>query len=170
MSTDPTAIYIDAYGQRSPFKRRMRGYAVWGHTPFDVPFISHVEGNLFQGGCENGLVLPDLFEHVASLYPWERYTVEHELKSFREFWLYDSVDISSPGELADIVDYVHGRAEDGPTLVHCQAGLNRSALIASLVLVKRGRTPEDAIALLREKRSPAVLCNTVFEEYVLRQS
>ncbi len=44
------------------------------------------------------------------------------------------------------------------TLVHCQAGLNRSGLLVALALI-RGvpdyyQRPDDAIKLLREKRSP----------------
>jgi len=63
---------------------------------------------------------------------------------------------------------VNACREDGPTLVHCQAGLNRSSLVAARALVLGGMTADDAIALIREKRSPACLCNPAFERW-LRQ-
>jgi protein-tyrosine phosphatase len=45
--------------------------------------------------------------------------------------------------------------------------LNRSALVAGMALILDGWKPADAIALLREKRSPAVLCNPAFEQWLL---
>jgi protein-tyrosine phosphatase len=44
-------------------------------------------------------------------------------------------------------------------------GLNRSALIAGLVLTYLGMKGEDAVALLREKR-PAALFNENFTAYL----
>jgi protein-tyrosine phosphatase len=56
---------------------------------------------------------------------------------------------------------------EGPTLVHCQAGLNRSSLVAGASLILGGRfTPDEAIDYLRANRSKAVLCNQSFEEYL----
>jgi protein-tyrosine phosphatase len=52
--------------------------------------------------------------------------------------------------------------EKGKTLVHCQAGLNRSGLVAAVALMKLGRTADEAIKLLRDSRSPMVLCNDTF--------
>mgnify|MGYP001561544085 FL=1 len=64
---------------------------------------------------------------------------------------------------------VNGFAKRGPTLVHCQAGLNRSGLVAANALRLRGMPASEAIALLRRQRSPAVLCNSAFEEWLLRR-
>jgi hypothetical protein len=36
--------------------------------------------------------------------------------------------------------------------VHCQAGMNRSALVVARVLMERGLSAEEAIALVRERR------------------
>ncbi len=51
--------------------------------------------------------------------------------------------------------------------MHCQAGINRSGLVTALALVEEGMKAVDAIALLRAKRSPAVLCNRAFEQWLL---
>jgi len=50
-------------------------------------------------------------------------------------------------------------------LVHCGMGLNRSALVAGLVLIYLGMRGEDAVALLREKR-PGALFNENFASYL----
>jgi protein-tyrosine phosphatase len=50
-------------------------------------------------------------------------------------------------------------------LAHCGIGLNRSALVAGLVLTYLGMKGEDAVALLREKR-PGALFNENFAAYL----
>jgi protein-tyrosine phosphatase len=54
----------------------------------------------------------------------------------------------------------------GPTLVHCQAGLNRSSLVVVRALVLDGMDVDTAIAVVREKRSPVCLCNPSFESWL----
>jgi len=54
-------------------------------------------------------------------------------------------------------------------LAHCGMGLNRSALVAGLVLTYLGMKGEDAVALLREKR-PGALFNEKFAAYLASQS
>jgi protein-tyrosine phosphatase len=51
-------------------------------------------------------------------------------------------------------------------LIRCQAGWNRSGLIAALVVMLNGETAEDAITLLRENRSPYALCNPDFVDWL----
>lgn len=161
MSSDPTAIDINF----DPRARRMEGYAVHGNTPFSVPFMSEIEPNLWTGGCTDGLILPTEIEHLVSLYPWEKYRVVHAIKSVLTVRLYDSLE-QALDQVDDIARWVNGRRAEGPTLVHCQAGLNRSGLVTARALMLSGATADEAIALLREKRSPAVLCNEAFEAYL----
>lgn len=160
---DPTAFSIDF----DPETRRMRGVAIHGDTPFDVPFISKITDNLYQGGCENGLVLPRHIKHLVSLYPWEEYDVHHALQSKVSVRLYDSLDGPDREQMVALANWINVCRKTGPVLVHCQAGLNRSGLLAGLALVLDGVLPVYAIEMLRETRSPAVLCNPVFEEWLL---
>lgn len=163
MVNDPTAIDIDF----NPLTQRMRGVARHGNVPFDVPFISHIKDNLYQGGCETGLILPRNIKHLISLYPWERYIVAHDLDSELYFRMYDDVNQGFK-QVYELALYVLERAQTGPVLLHCQAGLNRSALVAATALhLYDGRGGEAAIDLLRTQRSPAVLCNPAFEKWVL---
>lgn len=163
MSSDPTRINL-AY---DPLTQRLSGVAIHGDTPFNVPYISHIDGNLYTGGCSDGLLLPDSIEHVISLYPWESYKIRHELSSLTQVMVYDEEpDIALFKGLAQ---WAVACVDDGATLIHCQAGLNRSAFLAALVLIKRGMKASEAVALLREKRSSAVLCNPYMAKYLLGQ-
>jgi protein-tyrosine phosphatase len=162
MNHDPTAIAIDF----DPQQQRMRGVAVHGDKDFDVPFISHIDGNLWTGGCTTRLILPRHIEHVVSLYPWEAYRVQHELRSFTSVRMYDSAGDVDIEQVVSVARWVNECLRTGPTLVHCQAGLNRSGMVAAAALILGGRTPSQAIDLLREKRSDAVLCNSTFEAFL----
>jgi protein-tyrosine phosphatase len=51
-------------------------------------------------------------------------------------------------------------------LSHCGMGFNRSALVAGLILVQLGRTGDEAVGLLRQRR-PGALFNETFAAYLL---
>jgi hypothetical protein len=146
---------------------RIEGIARMGDTPFDCPIISQIDGNLWSGGCPP-VELPAYFRFVVNLYPWGRYPVA-EGTTVLVATLYDSEDVPEPELLVVLADYINAVRKIGPTLVHCQAGLNRSGLLTGLALVRAGMTPDAAITLLRERRSPAVLCNPAFETWLRKQ-
>jgi hypothetical protein len=161
MSIDPSRIDIAV----DPQLQRMSGISAHGLMEFDVPFISEIAENLWLGGCEDGLVLPRFVGHLVSLYPWEQYTVRHELHSRLEVRMYDQAD-QAMDQVDAIAMWVNTCRLTEPTLVHCQAGLNRSSLVAARALVLDGMTADEAISLIREKRSPACLCNPAFERWL----
>jgi protein-tyrosine phosphatase len=76
--------------------------------------------------------------------------------------MYDSEDGVVFEDLVTASDAVLDGLKKGPTLVHCQAGLNRSGLVAAFTLMRMGFTAQDAIDLLRNSRSPMVLSNETF--------
>ena len=145
------------------------GIAREGNTPFECDLISHVKDNLWQGGCINGVSLNGVFKHIISLYPWEVYNPGGDLDSMISVRLYDGPTVPDEKQLYILAEWINNCKSHGPTLVHCQAGLNRSGLLTGLSLVLDGMTPNDAIALLRSSRSPAVLCNKKFESWLLAQ-
>ena len=146
----------------------IEGIAIHGNTPFRADLISHITGNLWTGGCINGVRLPDDFKAVVSLYPWEKYTLGPDTVRV-EHRLYDSTEVPDVEQMFQVARQVRDFYAAGKTLVHCQAGLNRSGLIAGLALVYDGCDPQWVVNLLREKRSPAVLCNRAFERWLLAQ-
>jgi protein-tyrosine phosphatase len=120
-----------------------------------------------MGGCRDDLILPPHIKHLVSLYPWESYRVTHDLDSFTQVKAYDAAVEPLVPILDGLASWVVACLRSGHTLIHCQAGLNRSGLVAALALIKMGRSAKDAIAILREKRSPFVLCNPSFERWLL---
>jgi len=173
INEDPTKIVLQTNikEELDPTIQRMSGVATHGMTPFDVPFISQIEGNLWQGGCQTGLQLPHFIKHIISLYPWEAYRINHDIDTQVYIKMYDSIE-QSMEQVDAIANLINICVKDGPTLVHCQAGLNRSGLVAARSLMLRDDewdrmyTAEEAIALLRSTRSPAVLCNPAFESHL----
>ena len=146
------------------------GYAAWGNTRFDTTLISHIEGNLYVGGCIDGVVLPDDFEFVLSLYPWEKYQIGPNTTRL-EFTMYDDA-ISDEYVLGDIAMRGAEMLSKGKTLIHCQAGLNRSVLVSVLALnidtFSPALTKAAALDLIREMRSPACCCNPYYQDFLLR--
>lgn len=160
VATDLESHHIEGYA----IAAQQRGIP----SHFDIPIISHITGNLWMGGCKDYLQLPYYFDYVVSLYPWEKYRLFPHTER-QEYELFDSAEIPDVGQLFSIASTVSRMMKEGNTLVHCQAGLNRSGLISALTLMQEGRTAQEAIDLLRFKRSPLVLCNQTFEQWLLGQ-
>lgn len=71
--------------------------------------------------------------------------------------------------LENFLAAVHKLTSTGSSYWHCYAGLNRSGFaLAAYLHLYHNHKISDAIDLLREKRSPLVLCNSHFEG-MLRQ-
>lgn len=151
LKADLATHHIEGYAREDPTQ-----------THFDVPLFSHVEGNLYQGGCIGGVNLRGYFDHIFSLYPWERYNPGKQLKTFVEVELYDGPTVPDEAQLIQLATMINFCKAKGRTLVHCQAGLNRSGLLTGLSLVLDGMDPSAAIRLLRDSRCEQVLCNRKF--------
>lgn len=80
--------------------------------------------------------------------------------------------LDDPGDVDEArllvaVEEVERHLADGPTLVRCRVGLNRSALVAACVLRRATGEPGPVILdHLRDLRGPDVLCNPAFAAYV----
>lgn len=143
----------------------IEGFAVQGGGHFSAPLISHVKGNLWQGGCIGGVKLPDDFKFVLSLYKWEEYKLGPDTERFT-VEMYDSRGGVDEQQLVELANMVNENLKFGKVLVHCQAGLNRSGMVAALSMMLDGLTADEAINLLRQSRSPMVLCNPTFEKFL----
>ena len=110
----------------------------------------------------------EVFDSVYTLYA-DAEPVGWFVKEVR-LGFYDSAmnDFDPETELVDIVKMAHKDWKSGKrVLIRCQAGLNRSGIVMALVLIRDGYSPEEAITVMREKRSEAVLCNRHFVDYLL---
>jgi Dual specificity phosphatase, catalytic domain len=106
------------------------------------------------------------FDSVATLY-----ASAHPFSwgvSERRFGFPDSaLDAKNLPEIHAISEWVHSEWKQGKrVLARCQAGWNRSGIILALVLMLDGYKAEDAIALIRARRSPNALCNKDFVAYL----
>lgn len=145
----------------------IEGYLHTGER-LSVPLISHIVEGLYVGGCVNGVDLGSTFDRIVSLYKWERYAYDFTKTELYEFTMYDS-----SGEVdGTTVELAANAALDAlergdKVLVHCQAGINRSNLVAAVVLMRLlDISANDAITMLREGRSHLVLANKTFENYL----
>jgi protein-tyrosine phosphatase len=158
MSTEPLADLTSHH---------IEGIARMGNKPFRVTLFSHIKDNLYTGGCPVQEA-PEVFKFIVCLYPWEPYEIhDHQMQT--SIKLYDHGETPDVETVYILARHVLECCKAGPTLVHCQAGLNRSALVAGLSLILGGMDPAEAIKLLREKRCDAVLCNAHFERWLLEQ-
>lgn len=159
---DPTVYPIEGYAYAA-----MERYGDEGKARFSCPAITQINDNLWTGGCLDGVQLPEDFDYVVSLYPWGKWGIGENTQRI-EWEMFDSVEqaLDAVDERAETVNTLRAM---GKTLVHCQAGLNRSGIITAraLMLGPEKLTAREAIDLLREKRSELVLCNEQFEEWLL---
>ena len=117
---------------------------------------------------EEGNAFPhDFFDVVLSLTNQPGY----EPADGTDFHVYRIADADlDPGHHSKL-DYLAERVETDvrsgkKVLVRCQAGINRSALVAGLTLLRMGLTVDEALAWMREARSPYVLMNRSFVAYL----
>ena len=143
---------------------------------------TEVAPNLWQGGTddddvvgirvievdEEPRVTSQDFDTVVTLHAWSN-PADWGVKELR-YPFHDGVvgeDIS-PEDLFFLAKYVDDELKAGKrVLVRCLAGLNRSGLVNTLVLVRQGYTVEQALETLRSIRSEWVMCNEDFEKWLL---
>lgn len=137
---------------------------------------SEVVGGLFVGGHDHrpeqdgprlDVVVADEFDLVISLYERDSCGpadgVLHVYLRLPDGHL-------TPRELRDVrtlADWAAEAVRDGRrVLCRCQAGLNRSSLVAALAMVRLGYQPDAAVEQIRLRRSPHALFNEHFQRYI----
>lgn len=150
-----------------------------------IPFArdpwNEVIPGLWQGGLDykadpdtwyaDEAIVGDEFDLVISLYR----RIGHGPADGVEHWTGRIPDGVLNGDdralVAEAVDRVLIALEAGKrVLVRCQAGYNRSGLVVALALLALGHTADEAIALIREKRSEWALCNQHFCDYIRQRA
>lgn len=155
---------------------------IQNHTPLGLVNpanpVSEILPGLFQGGTLRHQVIdreqllmkfhedPRQFDAVVTLYAWAApvgYGVEE-----RRFGFPDSGLVPDYVERIEaIADWAYSEWQAGRrVLIRCAAGMNRSGFITALVLMRAGYSADDAIALIRAKRSPLALSNEAFNDHL----
>lgn len=130
-----------------------------------------ISGTLDEDVIQRGkssihLAQPALFDSVVCMYghanPLGYYVRE------QRFGIADAeLKNESKPEIRQLAQWLHSEWRMGKRVAaKCQAGWNRSGLIAALVLLQEGYTADSAIKLIRDKRSPNALCNPHFVAYI----
>jgi hypothetical protein len=147
------------------------------HVPeWPIALWSEVLPGLWQGGTDDadvvheghravGVGITD-FDFAATMYASAN-PVDWFVREMR-FGFYDSyMSDFDTDDLLDIVRVTHRQWKAGNrVLIRCQAGLNRSGLVMTLVLIREGCTAQDAITLIRAQRATMALCNHTFEAWL----
>ena len=108
-----------------------------------------------------------MFDTVISLYAHSQ-PVGWHVKELRYGFGDGPLSLEDDKELNNIADWAFQEFRSGKKLgVRCQLGINRSAYVAAKVLCRLGYEPKEAIALIRDKRSPYALNNKHFEAALL---
>ena len=108
-----------------------------------------------------------MFDTVISLYAYSQ-PVGWNCKEIRYGFGDGPLSPEDDKELDKIADWAYQEFLSGKKLgVRCMLGINRSAYVAAKILCRLGYEPKEAIALIREKRSPYALNNKHFEAALL---
>ena len=139
--------------------------------------------NLYLGGHlwrdSDGRIRDGRHSGVSSDPSWD-YVVSSHIEGYHEkslpqcdmrLVLFDDTEAGLSEEIwskiGSVVDEVVARwKQSQKILVRCQAGLNRSGMLMSLILMRLGYTADGAIELVRKRRGKDVLVNQAFERYV----
>jgi hypothetical protein len=118
-----------------------------------------------QGDCHPG----DHFDMVVSLHHREgaEWQPTNDAVHLRYSMADADLDPDHHTRLDELASHVEGAVRNGDkVLVRCRAGINRSALVVGLALLKMGWTTGEAVARMRAVRSPYVLFNESFVQYL----
>jgi hypothetical protein len=140
--------------------------------PWDEVFSTPTGGVIHLGGhdCQpsgGSCKVTDQFDVVVSLYSRTGWGPDRGVEHHTHTMIDGDLDPSDHERIHELADRVVEAAEAGKrVLVRCQAGMNRSGLVTALALVKMGWEPDDAMDHMRSQRSPYVLFNESFVDFV----
>ena len=138
-----------------------------------LPLYSEILPGLFMGGTADQDVVDiakplrnlnevQKFDSVVTAYSWAQpmsWYVHENRFSFAD----GPMDEPTFLKIKELAGWLHSEWKLGrKCLSRCAAGWNRSGIILALVLMREGYTADQAIVLIREKRSPNALNNSDF--------
>ena len=152
-----------------------------GNDSTDPPLYSEILPNLWQGGTDDDDLVHKGSGRLPTYSDFKEFDVVVSLSAYSlpMGWMVKEYRFGFPdgptsdeiyAELEKIADYAYLDWKAGKKcLVRCQAGINRSGLVVALILMRDGMSAEDAITLIRKRRSQYALENVHFVEYLKRR-
>lgn len=142
-----------------------------------LPIASEILPNLFISGTMDEDVIQGVnmtpwnftspfFESLVCMYVYANPSGPYVRE--QRFGIADAeLDEAIKPEILRLADWLHAEWKSGKKVAaKCQAGLNRSALIVALVLLKEGFAAVEAIELIRTKRAKQALFNPDFVDFI----
>jgi len=143
---------------------------------------SEIIPSIYIGGTDDldtvnyGKVLPKFedakqFDSVVSLYAYSN-PVGWGIKELRYGFGDGAINQAEVQTIREISDWIAAEYVNGKKVgVRCQAGINRSSLCVALFMIRHlNYKADDAIQLIREKRSPDALFNQDFVDFLKREA
>lgn len=142
-----------------------------------LPLYSEILPRLYIGGTDDRDVIQNPnrldvridcteFESVVTLYAFAN-PKGWQVSEYRYGFPDSKINAIDKSKVRELAAWLHSEWKSGKcTLARCQAGLNRSSLVVALLLLKEGYSAEEAIALIRGKRSSQALFNESFVGFI----
>ncbi len=155
-------------------------YAPVHDIGWDFPLWSEILPCLWLGGTDDNdtietgvdtykprMITKNDFDTVITLYSWAQ-PVDWLVEEVRYGFYYSEISHIDFAAVERAADFAYQAWKSGKrVLIRCQAGINRSSLVMAHVLMKDKYKAREAIDLMREKRSKAVLLNRHFVDYLV---
>ncbi|GAA1826573.1 hypothetical protein ACFFOM_15370 [Microlunatus capsulatus] len=110
---------------------------------------------------------PRPYDAVVTLYAWAQ-PVDWEVEELRYGFGDGNLTRVDLDRVVRAAEWAWQRWYTGDrVLIRCQARLNRCGVVTALVLMLDGHDPQDAVRLIRLRRSPWALCNDDFLDWLL---
>ena len=150
----------------------------WDEGDDGIPLNSLISERLWQGGTDDEQTTFRGSKRLAAFNdakPFDSVVTlsAHSLpmgwlvKEFRYGFNDGPLDPITIPEIEAVATWAFAQWKSGDrVLIRCQAGMNRSSLVTALILMHDGKSADQAIELIRERRSPDILSNTHFVEYL----
>jgi protein-tyrosine phosphatase len=141
---------------------------------FNVPWPhdgwSEIIPGLHQGGIytiTSDVVIDREFDLVVSLHSSYGFGPHEDVEHIRLLLPDDTLLEGEKRQVREVAKRIVSALKDNKrVLVRCAAGYNRSGLVVASVLMAMGKTADETIELIRERRSKFALCNPIFVKYI----
>ena len=150
----------------------------WDEGDDGIPVNSLISERLWQGGTDDEQTTLRGSKRLAAFNdakPFDSVVTlsAHSLpmgwlvKEFRYAFNDGPLLPSTIPQIEAVATWAHAQWKSGDrVLIRCQAGINRSSLVTALVLMRDGKSAEEAIELISQRRSPDILSNIHFVDYL----